>query len=233
MTPPIAEFDAVAEDYLATHAVNLRISGEQPEFFARQKAQEVRRRWFATRAADPQAILDFGAGIGNAWPHLREAFPGARLTGLDVSVRSLEVAERRFPGLAEPLRYDGASIPLPPGRFDLVFSACVFHHIDAGRHVDLLVQLRRLLKPGGMLAIFEHNPLNPLTRHIVATCPFDENAVLIRAPVLRRRQLDAGFGRVEIAYTGFFPAALSGLRPLERHMTGLPLGAQFYTLATE
>jgi hypothetical protein len=81
------------------------------------------------------------------------------------------------------------------------------------------------------MVIFEHNPLNPATRHIVATCPFDANAVLLRARSFRESQLAAGFREVSISYTAFFPGPLRALRPLERLMTGLPLGAQYYTLA--
>jgi len=97
--------------------------------------------------------------------------------------------------------------------------------------VTLLGQLKRLLRPGGLMAIFEHNPVNPVTRYIVATCPFDEKAVLIPAGDFVRRQRQAGFSKVEAAYTGFFPGALKALRPMERFMTALPVGAQYYTLA--
>jgi hypothetical protein len=48
---------------------------------------------------------------------------------------------------------------------------------------------------------------------------------------LKRRQVEAGFGKIDVAYTGFFPGALAALRPLERFMTALPVGAQYYTLA--
>ncbi|HTI67771.1 MAG TPA: class I SAM-dependent methyltransferase [Caulobacteraceae bacterium] len=227
----VAEFDKFADEYLAAHTENLKISGEAPDYFARYKLDEIRRRWTALKLPEPAAVLDFGAGIGNSLPHLNRAFPKARLTGLDVSEKSLAVAAQRFPGLAELVRYEGGEPPLPEAAFDLIFSACVFHHIEADEHVALLARLRRLLKPGGVLAIFEHNPVNPVTRYIVATCPFDENAVLIPAPVFARRQKAAGFRTVKVAYTGFFPGSLSGLRPLERYMTALPVGAQYYTLA--
>jgi hypothetical protein len=82
-----------------------------------------------------------------------------------------------------------------------------------------------------VLAIFEHNPVNPVTRYIVASCPFDENAVLIPAPVFAQRQREAGFRDIRTAFTGFFPGPLRALRPLERFMTPLPVGAQYYTLA--
>ena len=226
-----AEFDTFAEAYIATHQANIRISGETPDYFARSKVQTVRRRWDRRGGGEPEAILDFGAGIGNAWPWLAAAFPSARLVGLDVSGKSLDVATRRFPGAAEAMLYDGRDIPLEPGRFDLIFSACVFHHIPVEEHVALFAQLRRLLRPGGLMTIFEHNPVNPVTRYIVATCPFDERAVLIPAGVLKRRQLQAGFKRVELAYTGFFPHALAVLRPMEQLMSAAPFGAQYVTTA--
>ena len=40
--------------------------------------------------------------------------------------------------------------------------------------------MARVLRPGGIAAIFEHNPLNPLTRRVVSNCVFDEDAVLLR-----------------------------------------------------
>jgi SAM-dependent methyltransferase len=228
----VAEFDRFAEEYTATHADNIRLSGEDPSYFARYKIEEVRRRWDAAGRAEPSRVLDFGTGIGNSLSHLARLFPGAEITGLDVSARSLEVAEGRFPGVATLVRYEGRGpMPLADARFDLVFSACVFHHIDAAEHGPILAELRRVLAPGGWLVIFEHNPVNPATRHIVATCPFDEHAVLLAAPTLRRREEDAGFQDVSVSYTGFFPGPLRALRPLERFMTALPIGAQYYTVA--
>jgi len=226
-----AEFDKFAEEYLATHTDNLKISGEAPDYFARYKLEELRRLWTRRGLAEPAAVLDFGCGIGASLPHLHAAFPGATLTGLDVSHKSLAIAESRFPGIATLVPYDGAAVPLPDGSQDLIFSACVFHHVDAEEHIRLFAELLRLLRPGGRLVIFEHNPVNPVTRYIVATCPFDENAVLIPAPTLAKRQQAAGFARVETRYTGFFPGPLRALRPLEPAMSALPVGAQYYTVA--
>ena len=63
-----------------------------------------------------------------------------------------------------------------------------------------------MLKPGGMLFVFEHNPLNPLTRHAVNTCVFDENAHLILARTMNNRVRKAGFAR-RARSTGYsFPA---------------------------
>jgi SAM-dependent methyltransferase len=228
----VSEFDQFADEYLATHAGNLKLSGESPAYFARYKIETLRRRWRTEGLAAPGAILDFGTGIGNSLPHFAEMFPGAALTGVDVSEKSLDLARRRFPGVGTLIAYDGtAPPPLPPASFDLVFSACVFHHIPAAEHAGIFANLRGLLRPGGVLAIFEHNPINPVTRHVVATCPFDANAVLLPARRLRRIQAEAGFRHITVTYTAFLPGALRALRPLERWLGPLPLGAQYYTFA--
>ena len=227
----VAEFDKFAEEYLATHSTNLAVTGESPDYFARYKIVEVARRLRALKIA-PRRVLDFGCGIGNSAPHLREAFPQAEITGVDISEKSLAVARARFPGAAEFKVYDpGAAPPGPPEGYDLIFSACVFHHIEAEEHVGIFRRLREVVAPGGAMAIFEHNPVNPVSRYIVATCPFDENAVLIRAGELARRQREAGFAKVGVTFTGFFPGPLRALRPLEPLIAKVPVGAQYYTLA--
>lgn len=223
-----AEFDCFADEYEQQHASNIRISGETPAYFARYKVQDVAR---LCAAQTPARILDFGAGVGASVPHWREAFPQASLTCLDVSPRSLTIARERHPGAAEYCVFDGVTIPFAAGSFDVAFAACVFHHIDVLRQEPLLRELRRVLSSDGRLFVFEHNPLNPLTRHAVNTCPFDANAVLIGACTLRERLRAAGFGRISLAYRIFFPHALRALRPLERVLTRLPLGAQYYLCA--
>jgi hypothetical protein len=92
-------------------------------------------------------------------------------------------------------------------------------------------EIRRVVKPGGVVMIYEHNPLNLLTVRAVRTCPFDENAILISARTLIARLTSAGFREVEVKYRVFFPKALSALRPLEAWLVKLPLGAQYYVQA--
>ncbi len=224
-----AEFDKFADEYRALHTANIRMSGESPEFFAEYKVRDVIETLNADAAPRPAqpAILDFGGGIGTSVPYFRKYCPEARLTCLDVSRRSLAVASERFPDLADFAWFDGKTIPFSDECFDVAFAACVFHHIDHGLHRRLLGEIRRVLAPGGMVFVFEHNPLNPLTRHAVNTCAFDADARLISGPAMRRRLAEAGFAGARLRYRLFFPRQMDRLRPLEKYLTWMPLGAQY------
>ena len=176
-------------------------------------------------------ICDFGSGIGNSVPFFRKYFPDAALTSSDVSERSLTLGKQRYPGDGSYVLIEDSRIPCEAGSFDIAFSACVFHHIPHEEHVTWLKELHRITRPGGLIAIFEHNPLNPLTVHAVNTCPFDENARLIFARGLAKRLRAAGWVSPRIQYNLFFPRALARLRPLEARLGWLPLGAQYVAFA--
>lgn len=222
-----AEFDFVADDYSHQHAASIRLSGEEPSFFAEYKVADVAKA-LAAIDADPADILDFGCGIGESLPFLRSYFPHAALHGIDVSSECVRLAQARLGTAASLSSYGGNRLPFADESFDLVFTACVFHHIPPADHARALREIRRVLRPGGHFFLFEHNPWNPATRHAVANCPFDANAILISAPDMRRRLFAAGFASAERQYRLFFPHILRALRPLEGWLTWLPLGAQYF-----
>lgn len=222
----IAEFDRFADEYYEIHRSNIAITGETPEYFAEYKVKLLME--FVRRNGGPvNRIVDFGAGIGNSVPYFRRYFPTAELIAADVSQRSLEVAQARFPGQFTPMRIGADRVPLADNSVDVVFSACVFHHIHHDEHVGWLGELRRVTRPGGSLTVFEHNPLNPLTVRAVNTCPFDENAHLLRSRRLARFFHEGGWRCLSVKFHVFFPNALRALRPLERRLSLLPLGAQY------
>jgi SAM-dependent methyltransferase len=225
-----AHFDRVADEYHALHARNIRITGESPEFFAEYKVKDLAAAYPATSAVAYQ-ILDFGTGVGNSLPYLHRYFPHSAIIGADPSPRSLEVAEKRFPGLAELVVFDGERLPFDDARFDIALAANVFHHIDPSEHTKYLRDLFRVLRPEGKLFVFEHNPYNPLTLRAVSTCEFDRDARLVRPGTLRRRLTKVGFAGIEIRFRVFFPAALRSLRPLEKWLVSFPLGAQYFAVA--
>ncbi len=228
-----AEFDKFADEYRSLLASSVGITGEGPEYFAEYKVAALRSFCESRSLTDGvRTILDFGAGTGTSVPYFRKHFPQAQLTCVDVSERSLEVGEERFPGLARFQHFNGKDLPFGAASLDIAFAACVFHHIDGDQHVALFEELKRVIRPGGLIVVFEHNPLNFLTVRAVNQCPFDENAVLIPARELQRTLSRLGFSSVDVSYRLFFPRFLSALRPLERWLQWCPLGAQYSAIAT-
>jgi ubiquinone/menaquinone biosynthesis C-methylase UbiE len=224
-----SEFDKFADEYRALHEANLTASGEAPEYFAEYKMKDLRRLiGEAAPGMEGGRFLDFGGGVGTAVPFFRKHIPRARLTCVDMSLKSLEVGATRFGEHTRFVAFDGVQLPFAEASFDGAFAACVFHHIPPDAHEGLFTELRRVLKPGGLLMIYEHNPLNPLTVRAVNACPFDENAILIRASVLRTRVVSSGFREARTKYRVFFPRSLRWLRAMESKLGWLPMGAQYF-----
>jgi SAM-dependent methyltransferase len=225
-----AEFDRFADEYHDQHRKNVAVTGEGPEYFAEYKIGKL-KQIVERGSIDVSRICDFGSGIGNSIPYFRKYFPDAVLTSCDVSERSLALSRARFPESDNYLLIENNRVPSAPDAFDVVFSACVFHHIPHDEHIAWLRELHRITRRSGLIAVFEHNPLNPLTVHAVNTCPFDANAKLIFARDLVRRLSEAGWASALIQYNLFFPRRLALLRPLEASLGWLPLGAQYVAIA--
>jgi SAM-dependent methyltransferase len=225
-----AEFDGFADAYDDQHRENIALTGEGPEYFAEYKINRL-RQIVENAGIEVSRICDFGSGIGNSIPFFQKYFPQAALTSADVSARSLALCRQRHPWSGNYVLIEDHRIPSEAGVFDLVFSACVFHHIPHDEHAMWLKELHRITRSGGLVAIFEHNPLNPLTVHAVNTCPFDANARLILARDLARRLAAAGWLSPRIQYNLFFPRALARLRPLEASLGWFPFGAQYVAVA--
>jgi len=224
------EFDEYAKNYEQMHLDNIRISGEEPSYFANYKIAQLRllSDTFGIQTPD---VMDFGSGIGNSLPGFRKNFAGSRIVCADVSKKSIDQAQRQYPGDEEYCHINGQTIPLPDNKFDLSFTACVFHHIPQDEHVHWFEEIRRVTRPGGKLVIFEHNPRNPLTVRAVNTCPFDVNARLIKTSGMRKTVSLAGWQGVKINYHIFFPGKLKVLRPLEKRLRWCGLGAQYMCVA--
>ena len=121
-----------------------------PSDHARQStAYAMAKAFFHERARDGKAlvIVDLGCGDGNSVDFFRREVPGCQWIGVDIE-GSPEVRSRRRDD-AEFRTFDGVHIPLAGGEADLVFCNQAITHAD--RPVELLADVRRILKPGGEL----------------------------------------------------------------------------------
>lgn len=219
------DFDDYAEDYEALLRQSLGAAGGDLEFFRQRKAATAKR---LLRAAPPRRILEYGCGTGGNLPHLAAAFPGAAVAGGDISEKSLEQAAAAAPGAT---LYHLGRDALPAGSFDLVFVAGVLHHVPSPARRAVMAAMADALAPGGRLLVFEHNPANPLTRRIVARCPFDAGVALLPPAEAEGLARGAGLGGARRRYVSFVPPALAPLATLEVLLTWLPLGGQYCVLA--
>ena len=226
-----AEFDRFAASYREVHKLNIAITGETPEYFAGYKMRDFAKEADACGSPSDGTFLDFGSGIGASITPFGEVLPAAELICADVSAESLAESMKIHGTGPRYVLIRNDQLPFPDSSVDGAFACCVFHHIPSEAHAATLRELRRVLKPGAPLMVYEHNPFNPLTVRAVRTCPLDENAVLIRAREMVQLCRNAGYTTVKIDYRVYFPASLRALRPLEDRLRWLPLGAQYYVLA--
>ena len=226
-----AEFDSYADTYYQEHKANVKITGEDPEYFAEYKIADL-ATYLAKARASCGRITDFGSGIGNSIPYFRRYFPGTALSCADVSVRSAQLAQNRYPGYETYLLIEAEKIPISDASQDLVFSACVFHHISHKDHELWLRELLRITRPGGVLAIYEHNPLNPLTVRAFNTCPLDQECPPYRSPEFTSSMFGGGMVQCEHCLPVILSPTLAYLRPLEQRLGWLCLGAQYRLIAS-
>ena len=217
-------FDDVAADYKQLVDQAVGISGEETEYFAEYKARYLSRLGpdFSGRA------LDFGCGVGMLSGRLKAHLPEARLDGYDVSDRSLERVDPRLRAQGMFTSDSGAL----GHDYALIVVANVLHHVPPPERSGLIRQLRDRLAPTGRLAIFEHNPANPLTRLVVERCVFDHDAILLPPAETAAHQAEVGLRLVRRDYIVFLPRFLAWLRFCEPWLAWLPLGAQYVIVGT-
>jgi SAM-dependent methyltransferase len=97
-----------------------------------------------------RSVLDFGCGCGRIMRYWR-SFPGLELWGVDPNSKMIDWCRRHL--TFARFRPDG---PWPPlgfasEKFDFIYARSVFTHLSEAAQSAWLPELRRVLKPGGIL----------------------------------------------------------------------------------
>jgi ubiquinone/menaquinone biosynthesis C-methylase UbiE len=168
-------WEPALEVEVAAYAVHARIwpdAGAEGDPQLRQSYHSVLQAQLPT---PPAAIVDLGCSIGMSTFALQATFPQAQVIGVDLSPYFLAVAhyrtEMRSHGQGHRLQNTDATASrptwvhaaaeatgLPTASADLVSACLMFHELPQAAAVQILHEARRLLRPGGHLAIMDMNP---------------------------------------------------------------------------
>jgi len=105
-----------------------------------------------------QRVLDVGCGTGTLALQLKRLHPEAAIVGIDPDPKVLARAKRKLEraGLGAQLDQGFAdAMPYEDASFDRVLSSFMFHHLGGDEKLGMLREVRRLLKPGGLLYLLD------------------------------------------------------------------------------
>ena len=112
-------------------------------------------RAILARLSPGARILDLGCSDGS---HMDRLGSGGSVVGVDVSLAQLSVARKIAPVTAGV----GERLPFRSGSFDLVYVSHVLHH--AVDHREVVREMQRVLKPGGVAFVIETCEDSPVMR---------------------------------------------------------------------
>jgi len=171
-------------------------------------------------------VLDVGCGTGALAEKLLSK--GYQVIGTDASVGMLQVYRSRTASV--PVAALSHALPFPSDTFQGAVSVALLHHIaDAERVRSSLGEIHRVVRRGGLLVIWDHNPANPYWPVLMKKVPQDsgQERLIPRAEIRQGLRL-AGAGSIAVFNKGFVPdfippALLPLMRWVEAGLEGLPL----------
>jgi 2-polyprenyl-6-hydroxyphenyl methylase/3-demethylubiquinone-9 3-methyltransferase len=176
-------------------------------------AWERRRALLLGEARPGERVLDLGCGAGRFVAALRDA--GADPIGVELAEAALERARANAPGADLRLLAGDGSLPLEHASVDLVWCSEVLEHVADTAH--LLLEVRRVLRPGGRLlaTVPFHGRLKAalisLARFDAHFDPLGQHLRFYTRGSLAATLEHAGFERVRVRAWGGAPLLRAGL----------------------
>jgi ubiquinone/menaquinone biosynthesis C-methylase UbiE len=159
-------WDAAMEVEVAAYSVHAKIfaeTGKTGDAQLRQSYHDLVTQAFST---PPQQILDIGCSVGMSTFAMQEVYPDAQLTGLDLSPYFLAIAnyrsEQKQSQQINWVHAAGEATGLPAHSYDLVSLFLICHELPQTATRQIFQEAKRLLKPGGQIAIMDMNPASEI-----------------------------------------------------------------------
>lgn len=202
------------------------------------------KKWFLYRyikknkpsAENHYRILDVGCGMGATVIDLKKIFGrSAEVIGVDVVQMQVELGNKKLKQhavSAELQWYDGEHLPFNNETFDAIYTSDVLGHVQNVQ--EWLLEINRVLKPAGVLAMFSESALGPhayirqyMLKRGLNTDPHAQYHISLYHKVeLKTKLQDAGF-QVKKMYSSFWLKFLC--HPDELH-DALQASDQFFIL---
>jgi len=218
-------FENYKDSYQESIQKSIAFIGQKLEFFTEVKANQIlkiaKEQLGNTKLLN---VLDVGCGIGLTDKFLASKFN--KLSGVDVFTGVINKAIQLNP-LVNYQTYDGQKLPFEDGSFDIVFTICVIQCVPKAQWQNFIEEMKRVVKKGGLIIIFEHNPYNPLTRFVTWRCELNKGLPLIPKNSLRKLFKKSGLKEIKDKYIVFFPWRSKIYRKLENLFGWFPIGAQY------
>jgi ubiquinone/menaquinone biosynthesis C-methylase UbiE len=147
--------DEAFDDWLTDRVARRPSGGRARERYGANEMHDFARRAIldALELGPGDHLLEIGCGGGLL---LRDALAtGAAVTGLDHSEEMVEVARERAPG-AQVLLGKAEKLPFADSSFNAVAMSVVFFFFEDP--VGVLQECRRVLRPGGRIAVYTTGP---------------------------------------------------------------------------
>lgn len=226
MTNP--EFDRYAHSYTELLREPIRDRFAKNSTFFTERKWLLLRDYFERRGRTTASMswLDVGCGEGDLLRFGQASF--GRVAGCDTSPEMLNAAR----GLDVRVQSPPERLPYEDKEFDLTTAVCVFHHVPLPARLPLVQEMKRVMRPGGVVCLIEHNAQNPVVRGMVRRIPVDVNAVLLKYRECRQLFEQAGLRWLGAEFFLYLPEPIFKRFPsVENLGSKLPLGGQYAAFA--
>jgi SAM-dependent methyltransferase len=113
-----------------------------------------------------EKILDMGCGVGQKTIPVADAFPGAEAHAIDLSGPMIKYAHKRAERMGRKIHFSQQNVErtkFANESFDLVFSTILLHELPPGAIRNMITEIYRVLKPGGLTAHLNLPPYNQVS----------------------------------------------------------------------
>jgi SAM-dependent methyltransferase len=211
------------------HALYTAVAHEYDDVFPRHVAEHyIDKRTGLIKDLLPLGglVLDVGCGTGQLGSAI--ASQGFDVFGVDLSASM--VARARERGLVGTFAGITTALPFAESSFDLALTVATLHHLETPERVAATVrEMGRVVKPGGFVVLWDHNPANPYWPILMKRVPQDSgDERLVPLAELLQDVNAAGLHVYRAFRSGFtpdfLPAPLEGLWSLVERVVEITPG---------